>query len=199
MRSSAISRRSWLKTAGVAAIGAGLGAGCAPRTSRKLAKVEVSRRRVIRTVVGLRPFRPSGFVVKSEMLDQKTVIHNYGHGGGGVTIVLGQLSSGGGRSTQIRPELICRHRVRRLGSIYSSAAAKARLGGYDLRQGSPAQHDLQRGLRFVVSSGKCGSQPANAGVDGSVHASGSVVLSIFSRSRGGLLRYSLARELHALG
>src|SRR2546428_9673368 len=56
---------------------------------RRFAKVKVSRERVIRTVVGLRPFRPSGFVVKTEKLDEKTVIHNYGHGGGGITLSWG--------------------------------------------------------------------------------------------------------------
>lgn len=45
--------------------------------------------RIIRTVVGLRPFRPEGFVVKTEKLGPKTVVHNYGHGGGGVTLSWG--------------------------------------------------------------------------------------------------------------
>jgi glycine/D-amino acid oxidase-like deaminating enzyme len=44
---------------------------------------------VIRTVVGLRPFRPSGFVVRVEKLGDKTVVHNYGHGGGGITLSWG--------------------------------------------------------------------------------------------------------------
>jgi glycine/D-amino acid oxidase-like deaminating enzyme len=45
--------------------------------------------RVIRTIVGLRPFRPSGFVVRAEKLDTKTVVHNYGHGGAGITLSWG--------------------------------------------------------------------------------------------------------------
>jgi len=44
---------------------------------------------VIRTAVGLRPFRPSGFVVRGEKLGDKTVIHNYGHGGAGITLSWG--------------------------------------------------------------------------------------------------------------
>ena len=44
---------------------------------------------VIRAIVGHRPYRPSGFVVKSEQFDDKTVIHNYGHGGGGISICWG--------------------------------------------------------------------------------------------------------------
>src|SRR5207245_9413198 len=67
-------------------------AGCAARRTPlaispapRLARVRVSPDRVIRTVVGLRPFRPSGFVVRGEKLGEKTVIHNYGHGGAGIT------------------------------------------------------------------------------------------------------------------
>jgi glycine/D-amino acid oxidase-like deaminating enzyme len=44
---------------------------------------------VIRSTVGLRPFRPGGFVVRAEKLDNKTVIHNYGHGGAGITLSWG--------------------------------------------------------------------------------------------------------------
>jgi glycine/D-amino acid oxidase-like deaminating enzyme len=39
--------------------------------------------RIIRTTVGLRPHRPAGFNVGVAKLDDKTVIHNYGHGGAG--------------------------------------------------------------------------------------------------------------------
>jgi glycine/D-amino acid oxidase-like deaminating enzyme len=51
--------------------------------------VKVSWDRIIRTVVGLRPFRPSGFLVRSERIRNKPVIHNYGHGGAGVTLSWG--------------------------------------------------------------------------------------------------------------
>ena len=44
---------------------------------------------MIRTIAGLRPYRPSGFVVRGEKLDSKTVIHNYGHGGAGITLSWG--------------------------------------------------------------------------------------------------------------
>jgi hypothetical protein len=54
-----------------------------------LKPVHVSSDRVIRTVVGLRPYRPSGFVLKSEQINNKTIIHNYGHGGGGVSLSWG--------------------------------------------------------------------------------------------------------------
>ena len=55
-----------------------------------LPPVKVSRDRVIRTVVGLRPFRPSGFRVEAEDLGGgRLLVHNYGHGGGGVTMSWG--------------------------------------------------------------------------------------------------------------
>ena len=44
---------------------------------------------MIRTVVGLRPFRPSGFVVSVETMGPKTIVHDYGHGGAGVTLSWG--------------------------------------------------------------------------------------------------------------
>ena len=55
----------------------------------RIAPVKVSRDRVIRTIVGLRPYRPSGFVVRGEKLGEKTLIHNYGHGGAGITLSWG--------------------------------------------------------------------------------------------------------------
>jgi glycine/D-amino acid oxidase-like deaminating enzyme len=57
--------------------------------ARHFARVRVSAARVIRTVVGLRPFRPSGFVVRADRLDARTIVHNYGHGGGGMTMSWG--------------------------------------------------------------------------------------------------------------
>ena len=59
---------------------------------RRFAPVKVSRERVIREVVGLRPYRPSGFVVDAERFGNKLLVHNYGHGGGGVTLSWGTAS-----------------------------------------------------------------------------------------------------------
>ena len=54
-----------------------------------LRRVRVSRSRIIRSIAGLRPFRPSGFVVNAERMNDKVIIHNYGHGGGGITLSWG--------------------------------------------------------------------------------------------------------------
>src|SRR5688572_11927916 len=90
-----INRRKFLRSAGLTAItGTAFGFGslpfkeavAAPLQGPPLPRVNVSPDRVIRTVVGLRPFRPTGFVLKSEKIDSKSVIHNYGHGGGGISL-----------------------------------------------------------------------------------------------------------------
>ena len=54
-----------------------------------LPPVQVAADREIRTVVGLRPFRASGFVVRAETLGDTLVVHNYGHGGAGITLSWG--------------------------------------------------------------------------------------------------------------
>ena len=56
---------------------------------RRFAPVKVSRDRLIRTVVGLRPYRSQGFLVRSERFGDKLLVHNYGHGGAGVTLSWG--------------------------------------------------------------------------------------------------------------
>jgi D-amino-acid oxidase len=61
-------------------------------TERRFAPVKVARNRIIREVVGLRPYRPAGFVVEAERVGEKLLVHNYGHGGAGVTLSWGTAS-----------------------------------------------------------------------------------------------------------
>jgi D-amino-acid oxidase len=49
----------------------------------------VDESRVIRTIAGLRPYRRTGFVVRTEQLGKKRLVHNYGHGGSGITMSWG--------------------------------------------------------------------------------------------------------------
>lgn len=49
----------------------------------------IAPERVRKSVVGLRPYRREGFVLRAERLDGKTIVHNYGHGGCGVTLAFG--------------------------------------------------------------------------------------------------------------
>ena len=53
------------------------------------APVDADPSRLIRAVAGLRPYRRSGFVVRAEALGDKRLVHNYGHGGGGITLSWG--------------------------------------------------------------------------------------------------------------
>ncbi len=91
-----IDRRTFLGRGTAALVGLGL-TGCARRTAslgvarphRRLAPVRASWDRVIRTTVGLRPYRRSGFVLEAEGLGSKLLIHNYGHGGAGMSLSWG--------------------------------------------------------------------------------------------------------------
>ncbi len=89
-------RRTFLTTGTMAAIGFGVTA-CGPKktasvTPRRpvsLAPVKASWDRIIRTTVGLRPHRDPGFVLRPDKLDDKLLVHNYGHGGAGMSLAWG--------------------------------------------------------------------------------------------------------------
>ncbi|HEY8591885.1 MAG TPA: FAD-dependent oxidoreductase [Sphingomicrobium sp.] len=70
--------------------------GCATTGSRGLREpctpltpVRIDPSLLLRTVAGLRPYRASGFVVRAEPLGGKKLVHNYGHGGAGITLSWG--------------------------------------------------------------------------------------------------------------
>ena len=100
-----LTRRDWIVRTGLGAAGfalAGCGAKRAPAAATGIAPVgrralshapfvrpNIRPDLVIRTLVGLRPYRPGGFVVRGERMGEKIVIHNYGHGGGGITLSWG--------------------------------------------------------------------------------------------------------------
>jgi len=69
---------------GCATVGTRRYTGCTP-----LPPVDADQSRVIRTAAGLRPYRRAGFVVRREQLGDKALVHNYGHGGGGITLSWG--------------------------------------------------------------------------------------------------------------
>lgn len=82
-------RRVLAGLAGSAVLSACTGVSLVRPASARLPAVKVSADRVTRVLVGLRPYRPSGFVVRTEALGPKRVIHNYGHGGAGITLSWG--------------------------------------------------------------------------------------------------------------
>ena len=127
-------RRTLLKIGGLGLLGGGLGA-CAARSSApgrlplRLAPVRVDPDRIIRTTVGLRPHRPAGFLLRAERLDETTVIHNYGHGGAGMS-----LSWGTGA---MAAEMALEHDSRRAavigcGAVGLTAARQLQRRGFDV-------------------------------------------------------------------
>src|SRR5262245_53690120 len=132
-----MNRRTFLTAGGAAAVGFGVDA-CAPRTRPSVAPrrapidlppVKAGWDRVIRTTVGLRPHRDSGFVLKPDRLDDKLLIHNYGHGGAGMSLAWG--------TGLMAAELATEHQARQAavigcGSVGLTCARQLQRRGFDV-------------------------------------------------------------------
>ena len=97
-----LNRRDWMQQFALPAAAAFGVAGCfgdsrryvvdrraAADTRRHFVPVASTKANLIRSYAGLRPYRPAGYRLEAERLDGKQLIHNYGHGGGGMTLSWG--------------------------------------------------------------------------------------------------------------
>ena len=62
------------------------------QSSDLLAVPDLSHDRILRFVAGIRPYRRGGIRIEREHVAGKTIIHNYGHGGAGVTLSWGSAA-----------------------------------------------------------------------------------------------------------
>ncbi|MDP2536309.1 FAD-dependent oxidoreductase [Alteromonas stellipolaris] len=97
-----LKRRAFIQGIGAGTLAASL-AGCAtssnktptnrvfqrPFSRKPMVAPKISANNIVTEIVGHRPYRPEGFVVKSEAFGNKTLVHNYGHGGGGISLSWG--------------------------------------------------------------------------------------------------------------
>jgi D-amino-acid oxidase len=130
-------RRTFLTTGTMAAIGFGVSA-CGPKNAARqtprrpmlnLPPVKASWDRIIRTTVGLRPHRDAGFVLKADKLDDKLLVHNYGHGGAGMSLAWG--------TGLMAAELATEHAARQAavigcGSVGLTCARQLQRRGFDV-------------------------------------------------------------------
>ena len=183
-----MNRRTFISSGSLALAGYAIG-GCATtdpsRAARSaprrppinLAPVHVSFDRVIRTTVGLRPHRDSGFVLRAEKLDAKTLIHNYGHAGAGHVAGVGLRRDGGRVRAGDGSAPRRRDRLRIAGPDDRQAAAAARVRGHDLRRDGAAGHDVEHVAgRIHADHGADRQRPAHAGLGRAVSPRGGAVV-----------------------
>jgi glycine/D-amino acid oxidase-like deaminating enzyme len=101
MFQSNIKRRQFLQGIGAGVATASLG-GCVslpkkdtfkrPYSRLPLVAPKIDRKNIVTEVVGHRPYRAKGFVVRKEPFGSKTLVHNYGHGGGGISLSWGSAA-----------------------------------------------------------------------------------------------------------
>ena len=195
--SGAMNRRTFLTTGGMAL---GLAAsGCAARRATmtparaplRLLPVHASWDRIIRTTVGLRPHRDAGFVLRAESLDDKTLIHNYGHGGSGMSISWGTGAMAADLALATgTPRRSCRRRRR--GPDGCAATAATRLRRHDLRDGGPPERHLEHVAgRLHADLRSRRGRASHAGMGCAVHARGGDRLPSASIAGGRCLRHHL--------
>ncbi|OFW26895.1 MAG: hypothetical protein A3H97_21845 [Acidobacteria bacterium RIFCSPLOWO2_02_FULL_65_29] len=127
----------FLASSGIAAAGFVLGgcaargrpAGIPPRAPVRLAPVHASWERIIRTTVGLRPHRDGGFVLAAARLNDKLIIHNYGHGGAGMSISWG---TGAAAADLALAQPVRRAAVIGCGVVGLTAARQLQRRGFDV-------------------------------------------------------------------
>jgi len=136
-----MNRRDFLSASSLAAVGVGV-SGCAtvsrstPASAARRTRhvldvppVKASWDRVIRTTVGLRPHRDSGFVLRPDKLGDKLLVHNYGHGGAGMSLAWG--------TGLMAAEFATEHQARRAavigcGSVGLTCARQLQRRGFDV-------------------------------------------------------------------
>jgi D-amino-acid oxidase len=96
---------------------------------RRLTPVRVSLDRVTRTTVGLRPYRAGGFALRAESNGDKTIVHNFGHGGAGMTLSWGTALIARGFALQTQKR---RAAVIGCGAIGLSTACLLQDAGFDV-------------------------------------------------------------------
>jgi D-amino-acid oxidase len=93
-----IHRRQWLSQ-----VAAALAAPAMARGTNRLAAPNLADDQVLRTVAGIRPYRKGGVRLEREVVGNKTVIHNYGHGGAGFTLSWGSAQAAIELLPQVKP------------------------------------------------------------------------------------------------
>lgn len=96
---------------------------------------DLAQEQVVKFVAGVRPYRRQRVRIEAESLDTKTLIHNYGHGGAGLTLAWGSASETVRlvRSAMKPPEPPAEIAVLGAGVIGLTAAHELLLAGYHVR------------------------------------------------------------------
>ena len=150
---------------------------------------------VIRTVVGLRPYRPSGFVVRGERMGEKLVVHNYGHGGGGITLSWGSSALAVREAPGVGER---RAAVLGAGIMGLTTARLLQDRGWAVTiyaKVAAAAHDVEHRRRAMVADERLRGEPRDRGVSGAIQGRRAAGASCVPEPRRWRLRRALDREL----